>query len=153
MANNVEAILNEIEEVLDKSMGLPFSGGRCVVDVDKLRDLISDIRMNLPGEIRQAQNIVADRKKIVADAKAEAEDMIRRGEEKVRSMLASDELVKQAQARANDMVSQAASRTKEMKLATNEFVDRLLRETEESLVRNLAEIKKTRTAVKNIQVK
>lgn len=65
---NVNEILDTIDDMLDKAWGLPLSGGKCVVDVERLRDLVADIRLNMPGEIKQAKMIVADRKQIVDDA-------------------------------------------------------------------------------------
>ena len=52
--NTIESILNDIDELLEDSWSLPLSGGRCVVDAEKVRDLIDSIRMNMPAEIKQA---------------------------------------------------------------------------------------------------
>ena len=56
---NIDEILDVIDELLDRSWSLPLSGGRCVVDADKVRDLIDDIRLNIPAEIKQAKAITA----------------------------------------------------------------------------------------------
>ena len=74
---NIDEILDNIEELLDRSWSLPLSGGRCVVDADKVRDLVDDIRLNLPSEIKQARGIVADRSEIIDNAKREAEQIYR----------------------------------------------------------------------------
>lgn len=50
--NTIESILNDIDELLEDSWSLPLSGGRCVVDAEKVRDLIDSIRMNMPAEIK-----------------------------------------------------------------------------------------------------
>ena len=47
--NTIESILNDIDELLEDSWSLPLSGGRCVVDAEKVRDLIDSIRMNMPN--------------------------------------------------------------------------------------------------------
>ena len=62
---NIDEILDVIDELLDRSWSLPLSGGRCVVDADKVRDLIDDIRLNIPSEIKQAKAIVSDRTDII----------------------------------------------------------------------------------------
>ena len=69
----IEEILDQLDELIDRSWSLPLTGGRCVVDADKVRELLDDVRLNLPTEIRQAQSIVADRTAIVEEAKKEAE--------------------------------------------------------------------------------
>ena len=57
---NIDEILNMIDDMLEEAWSLPFSGGRCVVDAQKVKECIEDIRLNLPGEIKQAKMIVAD---------------------------------------------------------------------------------------------
>ena len=103
---NISEILDTIDDMLDKSWGLPLSGGKCVVDVERLRDLIGDVRLNMPVEIKQAKMIVADRKQIVDDAKREAEIIIK-AEERAKAIVDHDELVKKAQVRANEINTQA----------------------------------------------
>ena len=57
---SIEELLEEFDEVLESGMKLP--GKRTLVDSDKLRELIDDIRLNMPAEIKQAKNIVNDRR-------------------------------------------------------------------------------------------
>ena len=78
---NIDDILDQMDEMLDKAWNLPLTGGRCVVDAEKVRDLIDDIRLNLPTEIKQAKQIVADRTDIISVAKAEAESIVRKAED------------------------------------------------------------------------
>ena len=85
--NTIESILNDIDELLEDSWSLPLSGGRCVVDAEKVRDLIDSIRMNMPAEIKQARAVVADRNQILSLAKGEAEALIRKAEERAKQLL------------------------------------------------------------------
>ena len=55
---NVNELLDTIEDTLEESTSMPLSGGKRLVDVEKVRDYLDDIRANLPGELRQAQQIV-----------------------------------------------------------------------------------------------
>ena len=146
---NIEEILDMMDDTLDKAWSLPMTGGRCVVDVEQMREMMDEIRVNLPGEIKQAKNIVADRNEILRAAKAEAEQLMRRAEERARVLVAQESVVKEAQAKAAEILSQTQSRTKEMKLAAQEFSDSRLRETEESLTRALADLRETRQKLKN----
>ena len=146
---NIEEILDMMDDTLDKAWSLPMTGGRCVVDVEQMREMMDEIRVNLPGEIKQAKNIVADRNEILRAAKAEAEQLVRRAEERARVLVAQESVVKEAQAKAAEILSQTQSRTKEMKLAAQEFSDSRLRETEESLTRALADLLETRQKLKN----
>ena len=57
---NVNELLDTIEDTLEESTSMPLSGGKRLVDVEKVRDYLDDIRANLPGELRQAQQNVLD---------------------------------------------------------------------------------------------
>ena len=77
MAVSVESMLESLEELLEDGMSMPLSGGKRLVDVDGARDIIDDIRINMPQEILQAKAIVQDRAQILSKAKKEAEDIAR----------------------------------------------------------------------------
>jgi len=146
---SIEEILDSMDELLDKAWGLPLSGGRCMVDAEKIRDLIDDIRINLPTEIKQARHIVADRAEIMAAAQKEGEVLIRKAEERSKSLISQEEIAKAAQGRANDMVSQAQVKAREIRQAAYDFSDEVLRSTEEALSRSLGDVRHTRQALRN----
>src|SRR5699024_9864076 len=58
---NIDELLNMMEEMLEEATGLPFAGGKRVVDADRMQDIIDEVRLNLPTEVRQAKAIVNDR--------------------------------------------------------------------------------------------
>lgn len=146
---NIDEILDVMDEILDRSWSLPLSGGRCVVDADKIRDLVDEIRLNLPAEIKQARGIVADRSEILSDAKKEAEQTIRKAEERARALIAQEEITKAAQAKASEMLSRSQMKAREIRQAAQEFSDSCLQRTEEVMVKSLTEVKATRQAFRN----
>ena len=75
---SIEEILEAMDIELDKSKNVPLTRGKSLIDVEQFRDLIGQVRLNLPGEIKQAQALVNDRRVIINDAKAEAESIIRK---------------------------------------------------------------------------
>ena len=145
---NIEEILDMLDELLDKSWSLPLSGGRSVVDDEKIRELLDDIRLNLPTEIKQAKAIVADRADIMANAKREADAIVHRAEDRARALIAQEEIVKAAQQKASEILSQAQSKAKELRSASQEFSDDILRQSEESLAKLLTEIRSPRQAMR-----
>ena len=146
---NIEEILDMMEETLDKSWNLPLSGGKSVVDVEKVRDMMDDIRLNMPTEVKQAKSIVADRSDIIASAKRESENIIKRAEAQARAMVASEEIMKQAQLKANEMISNAQIKSREMRQAANDYGDAMMRRCEEALASNLSDLKVARQAIKH----
>ena len=99
----IEEILDQLDELIDRSWSLPLTGGRCVVDADKVRELLDDVRLNLPVEIRQAQSIVADRAAIVEKAKEEAETIIARAEKRAAALVEEEEIVRQSKNKAAEI--------------------------------------------------
>lgn len=146
---NIDDVLDVLDELLDKSWSLPLSGGRCVVDADKVRDLIDDIRINMPNEIQQAKSIVSDRGEILEVARREAENIIRKAEERAKALVANQEIAKSAQQRAADILSQTQVKSREMRMAAHEFSDEILRTTEETMSKALADIRATRQGLRN----
>ncbi len=145
---NIEEILDMLDDILDKSWSLPLSGGRSVVDDQKIRELLDDIRLNLPTEIKQAKAIVSDRADIMAVAKREADTIVRRAEDRARTLISQEEVIKQAQQKASETVSQAQTKGKELRQATQDFCEDLLKQTDESLAKLLSEARSTRQALR-----
>ena len=146
---NIEEILDVLHEVLDRAWNLPLTGGRCVVDADKVRDMIDEVRLNLPGEIKQAKAIVADRAEIISVAKREAEGIVQKAEEHAKAMISKEEIVKQSQARAAEIMQQAQMKAREIRSAAQDYSENVLRQTEESLARSLSDVKGTRQGLRN----
>ena len=131
----LDELLEQFDEVLDSGIKIP--GKKTVVDIEKLRAVVDDIRLNIPSEIKQARGIVADRADIITTAKREADGIIRTAEEKAKAMVAQEEIVKMAQ-----------GKSREMRRAAQDFVDDIMRRADEGLTANLGEIRKTRAALK-----
>lgn len=146
---SIEEILDVLDELLDRAWNLPLTGGRCVVDADKVRDLIDEVRLNLPGEIKQARSIVADRAEIISVARQEAESIVQKAEERAKELISREDIVKQSQTRAAEIMQSAQMKSREMRAAANDYSEKVLRETEESLTRSLSDVKNTRQALRN----
>ncbi len=81
---NVNELLDTIEDALEESANVPLSGGKRLVDVEQIRDYLDEVRAALPGELRQAQQIVNDRAQIVDTANAQAQAIVKKAEERAR---------------------------------------------------------------------
>ena len=148
MDNNIDSILMMMEEMLESAWSVPMSHGKSLVDVEKFRELIDDIRLHLPTEIQKAQEIVNDRKIILDDAKKEAEMVIRVAEERSKKLVDQNEIVKQSQIKANEIMSNSQLQARELKKATGDYVDAMLRASEEQLSKTLNEIRSKRQSLK-----
>ncbi len=143
---NLDELLEQLDEVLDD--GIKFPGKKTLIDADKLRAIADDIRLNMPGEIKQARGIVEDRAEIITAAKREADGIIKNAEERAKALVAQQEIVKMAQEKATEIIAGAQNKSREMRKAAQDFVDDLMRRADESITSNLGEIRKTRAALK-----
>ena len=141
---NVNELLDTIEDTLEESTSMPLSGGKRLVDVETVRDYLDDIRANLPGELRQAQQIVNDRAQIVDTANAQAQAIVKKAEERARILVSDAEIVKAAQQRAAEITAAAQSESRTLRQTVTDYCDNMLKTTEEAMVENAAQVKNVR---------
>ena len=149
----VDDLILDLQNLIDNAKSVPFSSGKVMVSSDEIFDIIGQIQDAMPAEVRQAKNIVADRKQILSEANSEAENIIRAAEERKKVMLNQNELVREAQVKARDLVEDAKAKSGEIRKAANVYADGILKRAEESLSNQLADVKKTRTNLANSQKK
>ena len=148
MENNyaIEDLIDSLEDILQSAMHVPF-GKKSMVDVDKLAEIVADIRISLPTEIKQAQNVVQDKNTIISEAKKEAERIIRKAEQRREELIDSSEIMKEARRRSTEIISQAQNRSSDLRNSTNEFADKMLGRIENLLARDINDIKVLRTSI------
>lgn len=142
---NVDELLDTIEETLEEGASIPLSGGKRVVDVDKVRDFLDEVRLNLPGEIRQAKGIVNDRAQILSDAKAEAEAIVKKAEERAAVLVSDQEVLKAAEQKAAELMATAQSEARTMRQTVTDYCENMLKNTEDTMLANAAQVKTVRT--------
>ena len=145
---NVNELLDTIEDTLEESTSMPLSGGKRLVDVEKVRDYLDDIRANLPGELRQAQQIVNDRAQIVDTANAQAQAIVKKAEERARILVSDAEIVKAAQQRAAEITAAAQSESRTLRQTVTDYCENMLRTTEDTMVENAAQVKNIRNSLR-----
>lgn len=142
---NVNELLDTIEDTLEEGASIPLSGGKRVVDVDKIRDYLDEIRLNLPGEIRQAKGIVNDRGQILEDAKKEADIIVKKAEERAAILVSDQEVLKLAEQRAAEVMTNAQTEARNMRQTVTDYCENMLKNTEETMVANASQVKTVRT--------
>lgn len=141
---NVNELLDTIEDALEEGANVPLSGGKKIVNAEQIRDYLDEIRENLPGELRQAQQIVNDRAQIVDMANAQAQAIVKKAEERARILVSDAEIVKAAQQRAGEITSAAQSEARTLRQTVTDYCDNMLKNTEETMAENAAQVKKVR---------
>ena len=141
---NVTELLDTIEDALEESAGMPLSGGKRIVNVEQIRDYLDEIRANLPGELRQAQQIVNDRAQILDSANAQAQVIVKKAEERARVLVSEAEIVRAAQQRAAEITSAAQSESRTLRQTVTDYCDNMLKNTEDTMTENAAQVRSVR---------
>ena len=141
---NVKELLDTIEDAVEEGTNVPLSGGKKIVDAEQIRNLLDEVRENLPGELRQAQQIVNDRAQIVDSANAQAQAIVKKAEERARILVSEAEIVKAAQQRASEIVSAAQTEARTVRQTVTDYCDNMLKTTEETMAENAAQVKSVR---------
>ena len=147
---NVEELLDLMEETLEEGTSVPFAATKRVVDVERCRDIIDEVRNNLPDELRDSKKIVADREQIVRTAQQEADNIIKQAEERARVLVSDQEITKRAQKAAVEIVNAAQNQAKELNRASATYCESLLKNSEEGVARSVAVLKNTRMNLRNV---
>jgi vacuolar-type H+-ATPase subunit H len=121
--------LDAIEDILDSSKAVPFSS-KISVEKERIFDVIGEIRLNLPTEIRHAQRIIEEHDKIIDDATIKAANIIRDAEDRGKSLTDSHEIYRQASEQANDILEEAKKTARDYRLNAMDYADEMLEKTE-----------------------
>ena len=134
----IDEILDLMDQLLDHAKPIPFASHKVIVDGDRLRELINDMRMNKPEEIRRAKLIEFDCDRIVQEA-----------EQRAKKLVEQQTITMEARERAVEMLTKAQAASEEIKNASESYVMHLLTETEQYLNTNLQEVQQTKNRIHN----
>ena len=141
------SILDTLEDVIEKSIGLPLSG-RCIVDREEILEIINEIRMKIPDDIKQARWVKEERQRILMEAQKEANNTIKDVENKISVFVDEHEISKKAYEQANEIISAAQKNAREIRLGTREYADNVLNKVEDILKDTLGVIQSNRIELK-----
>lgn len=141
------AILETLEDVIEKSVNVPFSG-KCMVDREEILEIIKEIRLKLPDDIKQAKWVKEERQRILLEAQKEANGVVKDAENKIASLVDEHEITKKAYEQANEIIANAQKNAREIRLGTREYADSVLIKVEEILKDTLEVIQVNRQELK-----
>ena len=145
MAGGVEELVKLLTDMVQDAWSLPLGADRCVLDRDKVLDILEEITATLPSDLKQARTIVESRNEILTTARREADAIKRQAEERARQLVSQEEIQIVARQKANDITSAAETKAREVRRAANEYVDSTLKRVEEAIGTAMTEVRKSRT--------
>ena len=138
---SIDEILEEMDELLDKAGSMPFMAHKKIIDGERMRELINDVRLNMPHELKEAKKIEFDCQRILNEAKINAEAIIRKAEERAAQIVSKEAIVVEAKKKAIDMLTKAQAASKNLQQTAAASVSKILSETESYYAKNLQQIK------------
>ena len=141
---NTEDIIGALYDLVQDARSVPLKADMCMVERDKVLDMLDEIITNLPAELKQSRTIVESRNELISQARREAETIIRQAQEQAEDLVNKENIYMEARRRSEELVKQTQAKINDLKLAGNTYMDGNLRQTEEVIARCLAEVKETR---------
>lgn len=145
MDNEVMELIDELYSMVSEAWGVPLGNDKCIVERDKVLNMIEDIKAQLPVELSEAKRLVSARDEFIGNAKKEAESIRRTAEEKARALVDQQEIVRIACTRSSELMANAENKSRELRHVASDYVDDILRRSEESLAAALNEVRGSRS--------
>lgn len=114
MSSKIEQVIQEIEEFIDGCKYQPLSNSKIVVDKERMEDLLTELRVKTPDEIKRYQKIISHKEEIIKDAHSKADAMIAEAQAHTDHMINEHEIMQQAYAQANEVVQQAVAQAQQI---------------------------------------
>lgn len=140
-------ILETLEELLETSRNLPFSS-KSVVDKEEMLDLIKEIRIKLPDELKQAKWVKEERQRILVEAQNEADEIIKEAENRIISMIDEHEITRKAYEKKVEIIETANEMSREISKGTKDYADGVLAGIEVALEDAIRIIQENRKELK-----
>ena len=140
-------LLESLEDLLEKSRGVPFSN-KCIMDKDEVLDIIKEIRLKLPDELKQAKWVKEERQRILVEAQKEADDIIKEAENRIISMIDEHEITRKAYEKKVEIIETANEMSREISKGTKDYADNVLAGIEVALEDALRVVQNNRRELK-----
>ncbi|MCI8309191.1 MAG: ATPase [Clostridia bacterium] len=127
-------LLETLEDILEKSKTVPFTD-KSIVSKNEILDIIKEIRLKLPDELKQAKWIKEERERIISEAQKDAEDIVKEAENRIISMIDEHEITKQANEKKKEIIATANDMYREYENNANAYVDGVLSDVEETMIK------------------
>ena len=147
---NIEDILSALYDMVQDARALPLGADKCILERDKVLDMLDELIAQLPNELKQARTIVESRNELIGQARREAEGIIRQAQEQANQLVAKEAIYNEAKRRSEELVMQTQARINQIQKAGYSYLDESLRQTEESMAQALNEVRETRMKFRSI---
>lgn len=145
--HTVEELIDRLESTVVSARNIPFSDN-CMVDREEMLVLITMMRDNMPGELKQARWLLEQNRQLIAEARKEAETIMREAESRMTAMIDEHEITQQARQQAEITVENANQAARQIRNGAMEYARKRLSDVEEQLTQMLVTIQRNKKELK-----
>ena len=147
---NTEDIIGALYDLVQDARAMPLAADKCIVERDRVLDMLDEIIAQLPVELKQARTIVESRNELISQARREAETVLRQAQEQAKQLVTQEAIYQEAKRRSEELVQQTQNRINQLRKAGNDYMDESLRQTEEAIAKALTEVRDTRMKFRTV---
>lgn len=149
MENSVMELVEMLCQIMTEAWGMPLGADKCVVERDRVMDILDEIKAQLPAEIEESKRLMAAKNEYISSAKNEADSIRKVAEEQARKMVDEQEITRTAKTKAQEMVEDARQKSAELRKVANDYAADTLRRTEDAIGTALEEIRQSRASFRS----
>ena len=142
--SHMEELITSLYDMIQDARAMPLSADKCVIEREKALDILDELTAQMPGELKQSRTIVESRNELISQARRESETIIRQAQEQAQQLVTREAVYQEAKRQGEDMIRQAQARIRELRKASNDYMEDTLRRTEEAIAQSLGEVRDTR---------
>lgn len=125
-------LVERLEQVLAQGWRVPFTTN-AVIDEDAFIDVIEQMHIAIPKEIREAQQIIQQKERILAQSREEAERLLEHAYQQADHLIAQTDVAKRARSSANDVIAEAHKEAEDIRLGADLYAADVLKRLREEL--------------------
>ena len=142
--HTTEDIIGALYDMVQDARSMPLAADKCILERDKVLDMLDEIIAQLPEELKQSRIIVESRNELIGQARREAEGIVRQAQQKAKELVAEEAIYQEARRQCQEMYNKTQARIAELRKASNDYMDDALRRTEEAISLSLGQVQDTR---------
>lgn len=148
--NHVEDLITELYDMVQYARGLPLGADKCILERDRVLELLDEITAQLPKEMKESRTIVESRNTLISQARMEAQNLLTQAQEKAQAMVKEETIYQEAKRISEEMVRSAQTKIMELKRVSSSYIDNSLSQTEEALAKVLSDVRETRSKFRSL---
>ena len=140
---DVLVLIDKLDDLVHNAKAVPLTD-QVRIDREEIYDILDQMRATIPEEIKQARWIVKERQEMLAEAKREAERIIKEARDEQLRLISEEEVVKQAERQAEEIIEDARDTERQIRLGAEDYADEILNTLEVNLQKFTAAVQRGR---------